>query len=138
MRQPAARKRSSAAPSSFEPTPDRRASGRMSMVITCPTPRRLFRGGGCEKDWDPRHRVPLIEQEIRDCVGRRKVFFFVSGGVDSSVAFTLSTRALGADRVRGVYVDTGLMREGETEFVRRIAGLEVEGAQREFQIGRAH
>ncbi|MGA3017936.1 MAG: glutamine-hydrolyzing GMP synthase [Bryobacteraceae bacterium] len=92
----------------------------------------VFRVCGCRKDWDPRHRVPLIEQEIRDCVGRRKVFFFVSGGVDSSVAFTLARRALGPDRVRGVYVDTGLMREGETDFVRSIAGLEVEDAQREF------
>jgi GMP synthase (glutamine-hydrolysing) len=92
----------------------------------------VFRVCGCQKDWDPRHRVPLIEQEIRDCVGRRKVFFFVSGGVDSCVAFTLARRALGPERVRGVYVDTGLMREGETDFVRSIAGLEVEDAQREF------
>jgi GMP synthase (glutamine-hydrolysing) len=87
---------------------------------------------GCVRDWDPRHRVPLIEQEIRDCVGGRKVFFFVSGGVDSSVAFALVTRALGEDRVRGVYVDTGLMREGETDFVRRVPGLSVEHAEKEF------
>ncbi|MBK9170739.1 MAG: hypothetical protein IPM24_25220 [Bryobacterales bacterium] len=46
------------------------------------------------------------------------MFFFVSGGVDSTVAYTLCLRALGAERVRGVYVDTGLMREGETDFVR--------------------
>jgi GMP synthase (glutamine-hydrolysing) len=92
----------------------------------------VFRVCGCRKDWDPRHRVPLIEQEIRDCVGGRKVFFFVSGGVDSSVAFALARRALGPERVRGVYVDTGLMRAGETDFVRSIAGLEVEDAQREF------
>jgi GMP synthase (glutamine-hydrolysing) len=87
---------------------------------------------GCVPDWDPRHRVPLIEQEIRDCVGGRKVFFFVSGGVDSSVAFALATRALGEDRVRGVYVDTGLMRDGETDFVRRVRGLAVEHAENEF------
>ena len=87
---------------------------------------------GCVRDWDPCHRVPLIEQEIRDCVGGRKVFFFVSGGVDSSVAFALATRALGEDRVRGVYVDTGLMREGETDFVRRASGLAVEHAENEF------
>ena len=92
----------------------------------------VFKVCGCEKDWDPRHRVPLIEQEIRDCVGARQVFFFVSGGVDSSVAFALTRRALGGDRVRGVYVDTGLMREGETDFVRGLAGLEVEDAQHEF------
>src|SRR3954447_24720210 len=43
---------------------------------------------GCQEDWDPRNRVPLLEQEIRECVRDRKVFFFVSGGVDSTVAFT--------------------------------------------------
>jgi GMP synthase (glutamine-hydrolysing) len=92
----------------------------------------VFRVCGCRPDWDPRHRVPLIEQEIRECVGARNVFFFVSGGVDSSVAFTLAVRALGPGRVRGVYVDTGLMREGETEFVRRMPGIAVEHAAEEF------
>jgi GMP synthase (glutamine-hydrolysing) len=78
----------------------------------------------CVKDWDPRHRVAQIESEIRECAGDRKVFFFVSGGVDSTVAFTLCLQALGPDRVRGVYVDTGLMREGETELVGRMfAGM---------------
>ena len=61
-----------------------------------------------------RHRVPLVEERIREVVGDRNVFFFVSGGVDSTVAFTLCLQALGKDRVSGFYVDTGLMREGET------------------------
>jgi GMP synthase (glutamine-hydrolysing) len=87
---------------------------------------------GCQKDWDPRHRAPLLEQEIRETVGGRNVFFFVSGGVDSSVAFALCTRALGPERVRGVYVDTGLMREGETDFVGRMAGISVEHAEEQF------
>ena len=52
--------------------------------------------------------------------------------MDSTVAFTLCTRALGADRVRGVYVDTGLMREGETDFVRRMGNLAVEHAEEQF------
>jgi GMP synthase (glutamine-hydrolysing) len=73
----------------------------------------------CSRDWDPKGRIPLILESIRAAAGDRNVFFFVSGGVDSSVAFTLCLRALGPDRVRGVYVDTGLMREGETAFVRR-------------------
>jgi GMP synthase (glutamine-hydrolysing) len=92
----------------------------------------VFRICHCEKDWDPSHRAPIIEQEIRGCVGSRNVFFFVSGGVDSSVAFALCTRALGEGRVRGVYVDTGLMREGETDFVRRLPGITVEDAQEQF------
>ena len=92
----------------------------------------VFRVSGCQKDWDARHRAPLIEQEIRECAGARNVFFFVSGGVDSTVAFALCTRALGENRVRGVYVDTGLMREGETDFVRRMPGISVECAQEQF------
>src|SRR5262249_24946330 len=77
-------------------------------------------------------RAPEIEEEIRRSVGDRNVFFFVSGGVDSTVAFALSTRALGPERVRGVYVETGLMREGETDFVRRMAGARVQDASEQF------
>ncbi|MDP9052923.1 MAG: glutamine-hydrolyzing GMP synthase [Acidobacteriota bacterium] len=79
----------------------------------------VFGISGCVKDWNPGQRVTLVEEQIRLSVGDRNVFFFVSGGVDSTVAFTLCLRALGPERVRGVYVDTGLMREGETEFVER-------------------
>lgn len=98
----------------------------------------LFDVCGCVRDWDPRNRVPLIEEDICRTVGDRNVFFFVSGGVDSTVAFTLCLRALGQDRVRGIYVDTGLMREGETEFVRQMfddlgAGtVAIEHAERQF------
>ncbi len=79
----------------------------------------LFGIAGCRRDWDTRRRALPLEEEIRRTVGERNVFFFVSGGVDSTVAYTLCLRALGPERVRGVYVDTGLMREGETDFVRR-------------------
>ena len=79
----------------------------------------LFSICECERDWDPSNRIPQIEEEICRSVADRNVFFFVSGGVDSTVAYTLCLRALGPERVRGVYVDTGLMREGESEFVRR-------------------
>ncbi|HVT60204.1 MAG TPA: glutamine-hydrolyzing GMP synthase [Thermoanaerobaculia bacterium] len=59
-------------------------------------------------------RVPALEDAIRQRVGRKSVFFLVSGGVDSSVAFALCAGALPAERVLGLYVDTGLMRKGET------------------------
>ena len=58
----------------------------------------------------------------------------VSGGVDSTVAYTLCLRALGADRVHGIYVDTGLMRSDETEFVRN--AFHELGAKR-FQVEEA-
>ncbi len=98
----------------------------------------LFDICGCEKDWDPRGRVPAVEAEIRETVAGRNVFFFVSGGVDSTVAFTLCLRALGPERVHGVYVDTGLMRAGETEFVRRMfdelgaGSAEIDRAEAQF------
>jgi GMP synthase (glutamine-hydrolysing) len=79
----------------------------------------LFGVAGCQPDWNPKHRIPIILERIREAAGTRNVFFFVSGGVDSSVAFMLCLRALGAGRVRGIYVDTGLMRAGETDFVGR-------------------
>ncbi len=80
----------------------------------------LFKICCCQKDWNPRSRVPAIEERIREVTAGRKVFFFVSGGVDSTVAYTLCLKALGDDRVHGAYVDTGLMRDGETEFVQGI------------------
>src|SRR5208337_555134 len=85
-------------------------------------------------DWDPKDRIRPIETQIREVAGDRNVFFFVSGGVDSTVAYTLCLKALGPERVHGTYVDTGLMREGETEFVRR--NFERLGA-RSFQVADA-
>ncbi|MEO8028151.1 MAG: glutamine-hydrolyzing GMP synthase [Bryobacteraceae bacterium] len=73
---------------------------------------------GCETDWDPSGQIGIVENQIREAAGDRSIFFFVSGGVDSTVAYTLCLRAVGPERVHGVYVDTGLMREDETEFVR--------------------
>lgn len=78
---------------------------------------------GCERDWDPTDRIAPLEEEIRGAAGGRNVFFFVSGGVDSTVAYTLCLRALGPERVYGLYVDTGLMREAESDFVRGLFAL---------------
>ncbi len=97
----------------------------------------VFGIAGCERDWEPGHQIPEIEEQIRATVRDRNVFFFVSGGVDSTVAFALCQRALGTERVRGVYVDTGLMRAGETEAVRAMfastgGDVSVEAASGEF------
>jgi GMP synthase (glutamine-hydrolysing) len=80
----------------------------------------LFRVAQCERDWNPTAQLDSLEEQIRKTAAGRSVFFFVSGGVDSTVAYTLCLRALGPERVWGTYVDTGLMREGETEFVESI------------------
>ncbi len=72
----------------------------------------------------PGDRIPTLVEQIRQTVGDRSVFFLVSGGVDSTVAFVLCARALLKDRILGLYVDTGLMRQGETDELRaNLAGL---------------
>lgn len=54
---------------------------------------------------------------IRAAVGKEKAIIAVSGGVDSSVAAVLASRALGG-RISCVFVDTGLMRKGEARQAR--------------------
>ncbi|MGH9558996.1 MAG: glutamine-hydrolyzing GMP synthase [Bryobacteraceae bacterium] len=91
----------------------------------------IFSVCGCERDWNPAGQIRAVEDQVRAAAAGRQVFFFVSGGVDSTVAYALCLRALGEDRVHGAYVDTGLMREGETDFVRR--SFEKMGA-RSFEV----
>jgi len=55
-------------------------------------------------------------EEIRRAVGGEKAINALSGGVDSSVVTLLGHRALG-ERLKSVFVDNGLMREGESERV---------------------
>jgi GMP synthase (glutamine-hydrolysing) len=70
---------------------------------------------GCRMEWRPESRVEQVEAQIRKTAKGRRVLFFLSGGVDSTVAYALTVKALGPDLVHGVYVDTGFMRIGETE-----------------------
>ncbi len=60
-------------------------------------------------------------REIREKVGKGKAIIALSGGVDSSVCTVLAHRAIG-DRLIPVFVDTGLMREGEPERIKEIFG----------------
>ncbi|HEY3455206.1 MAG TPA: glutamine-hydrolyzing GMP synthase [Bryobacteraceae bacterium] len=94
----------------------------------------LFDICGAERDWDVSQRVPLVEEQIRMAAGDQNIFFFVSGGVDSTVAYSLCLQALGPERVLGIYVDTGLMRQGETEFV---TGIFAELGAKNFLAERA-
>lgn len=58
-------------------------------------------------------------RRIRDAAGGEKVVMALSGGVDSSVCAALAAQAIG-DRLVPIYVDTGLMRKGETERIRSL------------------
>lgn len=58
-------------------------------------------------------------RQIRDTAGEDKVVMALSGGVDSSVCAGIAARAIG-DALIPIYVDTGLMRKGETERIRSL------------------
>lgn len=79
-----------------------------------------------------------VSEDILRETGDRKVFMLVSGGVDSTVAFTLLNRVLGPERVQGLLIDTGLMRQGEVQEILQafeplgIRNLQVEDASELF------
>ncbi len=71
---------------------------------------------GCRTDWTPTAFIDDAISAIRGQVGDGRVLLGLSGGVDSSVVAALVHRAIG-DRLVSVYIDHGMMRQGETEGV---------------------
>lgn len=69
---------------------------------------------GCKRDWTMDHFLHVAEEEIRQKVGRERVVSLVSGGIDSTVSTFLCYRALGAEQIIPIHIDTGLMRAGES------------------------
>lgn len=76
----------------------------------------LFRVCGCRGDWTTSSFIDAAVERIREQVGGGRAVCALSGGVDSSVAAALTHRAIG-DRLTCIFVDTGLLREGEPEQV---------------------
>ena len=83
---------------------------------------------GCVEDWRPEGLVDELVAQIRAQVGERRVVAGLSGGVDSSVAAALVSKAVG-DRLTCIFVDHGLLRKNEAEevmhFYRENMGLNV-------------
>ena len=78
----------------------------------------LRRGAGLEGDWTATSIVSEQVERIRATVGDSRVLCGLSGGVDSSVAAALVQKAVG-DQLTCVFVDHGLMRQGEAEQVEK-------------------
>src|SRR3954451_25033324 len=73
----------------------------------------------CRQTWTMVNIVEEQIEKIREQIGERgQAICGLSGGVDSAVAAAIVQRAIG-DRLTCVYVDHGLMRQGETEQVER-------------------
>ena len=68
-----------------------------------------------ERTWNSDVFLTEITEDIKNECRDKKVFLLVSGGVDSTVTFTLLNKALGAERVLGLHIDNGLMRLEESE-----------------------
>ncbi len=63
--------------------------------------------------------VDILISRIVDAIGDKKAICALSGGVDSSVAAVLCHKAIGKN-LTACYIDSGLMREGETEGLKKI------------------
>jgi GMP synthase (glutamine-hydrolysing) len=71
---------------------------------------------GLLPEWTPVNVIERAVDRIRERVGAGNALCALSGGVDSAVAALLVHRAIG-DRLTCVFVDTGLLRDGEPDQV---------------------
>ncbi len=76
---------------------------------------------GCSGDWRMDSFVEETIRQIREKVGKGKVLCALSGGVDSSVAAVLLSKAVG-DQLTCVFVDHGLLRKNEGDEVEAVFG----------------
>ncbi len=76
---------------------------------------------GCAGDWRMDSFVGESNRAIREKVGSGKVLCALSGGVDSSVAAVLLSKAVG-DQLTCVFVDHGLLRKDEGDEVEQVFG----------------
>ncbi|MHC8442096.1 MAG: glutamine-hydrolyzing GMP synthase, partial [Candidatus Eutrophobiaceae bacterium] len=84
---------------------------------------------GCAGDWSPGYAIEQALARIRSQVGDGRVLLALSGGVDSSVACALLSKAIGK-QLHCVFVDTGLLRMDEGDRLMQVfaedMGVEVE------------
>jgi GMP synthase (glutamine-hydrolysing) len=78
--------------------------------------RFIFDICGCHGSWTMGSFIERAIARIREQVGTGRAICAISGGVDSTVAATLVSKAIG-DRLTGVFVNNGLLRKNEFEKV---------------------
>jgi GMP synthase (glutamine-hydrolysing) len=70
----------------------------------------------CKPNWTIENYINDSIETIRKTIGKSKAIIALSGGVDSSTAATLASRAIGKN-LTAVFVNHGFLRKGETVFV---------------------
>ena len=81
----------------------------------------VFKVCGCSGDWQMASFVETTIQQLREKIGTGKVLCALSGGVDSSVAAVLLSKAVGK-QLTCVFVDHGLLRKNEGDEVEAVFG----------------
>src|SRR3989344_4242846 len=74
---------------------------------------------GAKKSWREENFINESIKKIKKQIGSDRAVCGLSGGVDSAVAATIVHRAIGKN-LTCIYVDTGLMREGETTELKKV------------------
>ncbi len=81
----------------------------------------IFSICGCSSEWKMENFVEASVEKYKKSLAGKKVLLALSGGVDSSVAAVLLHRAIG-DNLTCVFVDHGLLRKDEGDFVENTFG----------------
>lgn len=76
---------------------------------------------GAQPNWTADSIIEESIEHIRQQVGKERVLSAVSGGVDSTVATLLTQKAIG-EQLIAIFVDTGLLRQGEAGYVQELFG----------------
>ena len=71
---------------------------------------------GCKQDFTPAAFIDETVEKLKQQIGDKKVIMALSGGVDSTVAATLISKAIGKN-LFGIFVDNGVLRKDEFENV---------------------
>ncbi|MCB1170639.1 MAG: glutamine-hydrolyzing GMP synthase, partial [Leptospiraceae bacterium] len=78
---------------------------------------RFVEACGLKDSWKLQDFLRAEQDRIKADTTGRKVFFLVSGGVDSTVAYTLLAESMPGDHLKGLLVDTGFLRKEESHQV---------------------
>ena len=70
-----------------------------------------------QRNWNVQTYYNSIVSEFQSLAAGKKLLLFISGGVDSLVAFALAVKAVGNDNIQALHIDTGFMRLNESEEV---------------------
>jgi len=81
----------------------------------------------CKAEWTMQQYIADASTALTAKVGHTPILLLISGGVDSTVTAALLLKTFGAEQIHLMYMDTGLMRKGETALVQ--ANLERLGAK---------